>query len=109
MKPNFHCSGPKTRREFLKIGGLTLGGLGAAGIMPWKLAASDRIGEPSQDTAVILIWLPGGPPHMEMYDMKPDAPEEYRGAFHPVRTNVVGMDVCEHLPLHTRIADKYTI
>lgn len=106
MQPTRQCSGPLSRRNFLKLGALTLGGLGAAGIVPWKLQASEP-GTP--DTAVILIWLPGGPPHMEMYDMKPDAPAEFRGAFQPVRTNVVGMDVCEHLPMHARIADKYTI
>src|ERR1051325_10411947 len=98
------CPGPLSRRNFLQLGALTLGGLGTAGIVPWKLHAADARG--SEDTAVILIWLPGGPPHMEMYDMKPDAPAEYRGDFHPVRTNVVGMDVCEHLPMHTRIADR---
>jgi hypothetical protein len=97
-----------SRRNFLKLGGLTLGGLGAAGIVPWKLNATEQ-GDRTPETAVILIWLPGGPPHMEMYDMKPNAPAEFRGDFHPVRTNVVGMDVCEHLPMHTRIADKYTI
>src|SRR5262249_34949906 len=101
------CSGPQSRRDFLKFGALTLGGLSAAGIVPWKLAA-DEPGRIS-DTAVIFIWLPGGPPHMEMYDMKPNAPEEYRGAFSPIRTNVPGIDVCEHLPMHARIADKFTI
>jgi len=100
-----HCSGPQSRRDFLKLGALTLGGLGAAGIVPWKLQAA----ESTPDTSVIFIWLPGGPPHMEMYDMKPDAPAEYRGDFRPVRTNVPGIDVCEHLPMHTRIADKFTI
>src|SRR5947208_3426065 len=105
MTPPAACSGPVSRRNFLKLGGLTLGGLGAAGIVPWKLQAAEQ----SNDTAVILIWLPGGPPHMEMYDMKPDAPEEYRGAFRPVRTNVRGIDVCEHLPMHTRVADKFTV
>ncbi len=108
MKQTIRCSGPLSRRNFLKIGGLTLSGLGAAGIVPWKLHATDTPG-PSPDTAVILIWLPGGPPHMEMYDMKPDAPAEYRGDFRPVRTNVAGIDVCEHLPMHTRVADKFTI
>src|ERR1019366_8013195 len=88
------CRGPQSRRDFLKFGALTLGGLGAAGIVPWKLQAAER----TPDTSVILIWLPGGPPHMEMYDMKPNAPAEYRGDFRPVRTNVVGMDICEHLP-----------
>ncbi len=105
--PTLGCPGPISRRNFLKMGGLALGGLGAQGILPWKLQANER-GDAS-DTSVILIWLPGGPPHMETYDMKPDAPAEYRGDFRPVRTNVPGIDICEHLPLHTRIADKYTL
>ncbi|MFN9976627.1 MAG: DUF1501 domain-containing protein, partial [Phycisphaerae bacterium] len=54
-------------------------------------------------------WLPGGPPHMEMYDMKPDAPSDYRGLFQPISTNVPGFDVCELLPLHAKCADRYTI
>ena len=108
MNHPIFCSGPISRRNFLKIGGLTLGGLGAAGIVPWKVQAVER-GDRSPETSVILIWLPGGPPHMEMYDMKPNAPEEYRGAFRPIRTNVPGIDVCEHLPMHARVADKFTI
>src|SRR5215475_10283261 len=92
------CPGPFSRRNFLKIGALTLGGLGPAGIVPWKVQAADPA-DRTPDTAVILIWLPGGPPHMEMYDMKPDAPAEYRGDFKPIRTNVPGIEVCEHLPL----------
>jgi hypothetical protein len=103
-----YCPGPVSRRQFLKIGGLTLGGLGAQGVVPWKLQAQD-VRDRLSDTSVILIWLPGGPPHMEMYDMKPDAPEEYRGAFRPVHTVVPGLDVCEHLPLHTQTADRFTI
>ena len=108
MTQPHRCSGPMSRRNFLKIGGLTLGSLGTAGIVPWKVSATEP-GDRSPDTSVIFIWLPGGPPHMEMYDMKPDAPAEYRGDFRPVRTNVPGIDVCEHLPMHTRIADKFTI
>jgi hypothetical protein len=61
------------------------------------------------DTSVIFIWLPGGPPHMETYDMKPDAPADYRGEFGPIRTVVPGMDVCEHLPLHARVAEKFSL
>jgi hypothetical protein len=96
-----------SRRHFLQIGALTLGGIGANGLVPWKLRASD--GHTSSDTSVILVWLPGGPPHMETYDLKPDAPAEYRGDFRPVRTVVPGIDICEHLPLHTRVADKFTL
>jgi hypothetical protein len=61
------------------------------------------------DTSVIFVWLPGGPPHMETYDMKPDAPAECRGDFKPIKTNVPGIDICEHLPLHAKIADKFTL
>jgi hypothetical protein len=101
------CPGPMSRRHFLRIGALTLGGFGAHDLVPWKLSASEPGATP--DTAVIFIWLPGGPPHMENYDMKPDAPAEYRGDFQPIRTVVPGLDVCEHLPLHARSADKFTI
>jgi hypothetical protein len=96
-----------SRRHFLRIGALTLGGLGAADLVPWRLRAAE--GGATPDTSVILIWLPGGPPHMETYDMKPDAPAEYRGDFRPIRTVVPGLDVCEHLPRHARIADKFTL
>ena len=107
MKPaHAPCPGP-SRRDFIKFGALTLAGLGANGLLPWKLRAES--GPSMPDTSVILIWLPGGPPHMDTYDMKPDAPEEYRGEFQPIRTNVPGIDVCELLPLHARCADKYAI
>jgi hypothetical protein len=101
------CPGPLTRRNFLQIGALSLGGFGSAGLVPWKLSAAE--GASSSDTSVILIWLPGGPPHMETYDMKPDAPAEYRGDFRPARTVVAGLDVCEHLPLHARVANRFTL
>jgi hypothetical protein len=108
MKSSAHsCPGPVSRRQFLKIGSLALGGIGGLDLVPWQLHAEQS--KPSTDKSVILIWLPGGPPHMETYDMKPEAPEEFRGDFRPVRTNVPGIDVCEHLPMHTRCADKYTI
>ena len=58
---------------------------------------------------MIFLWLPGGPPHMETYDMKPDAPAEYRGDFKPIRTKVPGLDVCELLPLHAQAADKFAL
>ncbi len=99
------CPGPLSRRHFLKIGTLTLGGFGVGGLLPLRLSAQSA----SPDTAVILIWLPGGPPHLETYDLKPDAPSEYRGLFRPIRTNVPGIAVCEHLPLHARIADKFCL
>jgi hypothetical protein len=59
--------------------------------------------------SVIMIYLPGGASHIDMYDMKPDAPVEYRGEFSPIATNVAGLNVCELLPCHAKIADKFSI
>ena len=104
------CPGPVSRRSFLEVGSLGLGMLGLSDFLRLKAQAAERApGKNQKDTSIIFIWLPGGPPHMEMYDMKPDAPEEYRGLFRPVPTNVKGLDVCELLPLHTKCADRYTI
>ena len=101
------CPGPVSRRHFLKIGALSLGAVGVNGLLPLKLQAKD--GFPTADTSVIFIWLPGGPPHMETYDMKPDAPAEYRGAFRPIKTVVPGIDVCELLPMHAKVANRFTL
>src|SRR5881227_3118177 len=105
-RPTLACPGPPSRRDFLKLGALSLGGAGIGGLLDLR-ARAKAAGQSVPDTSVIFLWLPGGPPHMETYDMKPDAPAEYRGAFRPVRTNVPGIDVCEHLPRHTRVADRF--
>jgi hypothetical protein len=63
----------------------------------------------AKDTAVILLFVHGGPSHLETYDMKPAAPAEIRGPFVPIRSNVPGIDVCEHLPLHSKTAHRYTL
>jgi len=83
-------------------------GLGLAGLMEAQAKSAPK-GTSDKDTSVIFVWLPGGPPHMEMYDMKPEAPSDYRGVFVPRKTNVPGIEVCEHLPLHMKCADKYNI
>src|SRR6266480_5340687 len=88
-----------SRRDFLKIGGLALGGLS----LPQILRAEAESGIRSSHKAVIMIFLSGGPPHQDMIDLKPDAPAEVRGEFRPIRTNVPGIDICEHLP---RLAAK---
>src|SRR5205823_6845816 len=59
--------------------------------------------------AIIMVYLSGGPSHVDLYDMKPDAPVEVRGDFKPMRTNVPGMDICELMPLQATIADKLAI
>jgi hypothetical protein len=104
------CSGPVGRRSFLQMGGLGVAGLGLSDLLRYEAEASIR--ESSHipnDHSVIFIWLPGGMPHMETYDMKPEAPAEYRGVFNPIKTNVPGIEVCELLPMHAKIADKFTI
>ncbi len=53
-----------------------------------------------------MIYLPGGPSHMDMYDLKPDAPKEFRGEFNPIQTNVTGVQICEHFPMQAKMWDK---
>lgn len=100
-----HCFGPPTRREFLRIGTLALGGM----TLPNLLKARAAAGTSSIDTSVIMFWMWGGPSQLETYDLKPDAPSEYRGPFSPINTNVPGLDLCEHFPLQAKIADKLSI
>src|SRR5262249_33648534 len=86
-------------------GALGIGGLTLADLLRLRAHAS----APAPAKAVILINLPGGPPHIDMYDMKPDAPAEYRGEFKPIKTNVSGFDICELMPRQARIADKLAL
>lgn len=108
-RTNPHCSGPVTRREFLAAGMMGVGGLCLPDLLRLQSQAAEAGVPIDQETSVIFVWMPGGPPHMDMYDMKPNAPAEYRGAFHPIPTNVRGIDVCELMPRHAEIADRYSI
>jgi hypothetical protein len=101
------CDG-LTRRSFVKAGFLALGGLTLADYLRLKAKASEQ-GEPTRDTAVILFWMGGGPSHIDMYDLKPNAPVEFRGEFRETATNVEGIRISEHLPMHTRVMDKMSI
>ena len=95
-----------SRRQLLRTTTLGFAGLGLADVM--RLQA---VGAPDQPRAksAIMIFLSGGPSHLDMYDMKPEAPLEYRGEFQPIRTNVPGIEVCELMPMQARIADKFAI
>jgi len=89
-----------------------MGGLPLPDFFRLRAAATESTGhrqELPQDTSVIFLWLPGGPPHMETYDMKPEAPSDYRGVFSSIPTTVPGLDVCDLLPMHAKIAHKYNI
>jgi hypothetical protein len=101
-----HCHGI-SRRSFLKVGALSVGGLTLADLLRLRAAVAEK--PRSVNKAVIMVYLNGGPSHMDMYDLKPDAPVEYRGEFKPTQTNVPGMDICELFPLQAKIADKYAI
>ena len=101
-----YCDGV-SRRHFLRVGGLGMSGLGLPGLLRPKVRGSIRT--EARDKSVIMVYLPDGPSHLDMYDMKPNAPVEFRGEFNPIRTNVPGIDVCEHMPRHIGLADKFTI
>jgi uncharacterized protein (DUF1501 family) len=98
------CPGPLSRRDFLRVGALALGGL----TLPDLLAARAESAS-APDTSVILFWMWGGPSHLETYDLKPDAPTEYRGPFRPIRTTVPGLDVCELFPLQARLGERLAL
>jgi len=106
-----YCPGPMSRRSFLEAGYLALGGLGLSDLLQRRALANsiDAASDKQDDTAVIFIWLLGGPSHMETYDMKPNAPSDYRGQLNPISTSAPGMDICELLPLHAKVADKFSI
>src|SRR5436190_4086106 len=91
-----------SRRNFLKIGALGLGGLA----LPQLLEAETQAGIGKSHKAIIMIYLPGGPPHQDMFDLKMDAPSEIRGEFKPIRTKVPGIQVCEQLPRMAAMMDK---
>jgi len=101
-RPNRLCDGV-SRRGFLTIGGFAMGGLA----LPSLLRA-----EPAQETshrAIINVYLPGGPSHMDMFDMKPDAPKEIRGDFSTIQTNVPGIEICELFPQMAKMMDKFIL
>jgi hypothetical protein len=98
------CDGV-TRREFLRVGTLSALGLTLSDAM--RLRSASAAGQ--RDVACILIWLDGGPSHLDTFDLKPDAPLEIRGEFQPIPTNVPGIQVCEHLPLTARQMDKVAV
>lgn len=94
-----------SRRSCLQIGGLALGGLALPEILRAQAAGGGR----KAAKGVIMVLLPGGPTHLDTFDMKPDAPAEVRGEFRPIATNVPGLEICELLPKLAGVADKYTV
>ena len=93
------------RRNFLKIGAFGAG-LTLADMLRLRGTAATTGSTPK---AAIMINLPGGPSHLDMYDPKPEAPVEYRGEFKAIRTNVPGVQICEHFPLQAQMWDKFAV
>ena len=98
------CDG-MTRRDVLQIGAMGAGGLTLSDLL--RVEARAETG--SSHKALINIHLAGGPSHPDMFDLKPEAPREFRGEFEPIATNVSGIDICEHMPMLARVAEKYAI
>lgn len=74
-----------------------------------RLKAQGAVDSRRSNNAIIMVYLFGGPSHIDTYDMKPNAPVEFRGEFQPIRTKVPGFDICELMPLQARIADKMAL
>jgi hypothetical protein len=96
-----------TRRNFLQIGGASLCGVTLLDVLR---AQAQAAGAPAPKAKQIIVcWMAGGPPHTDMFDMKPDSPTDYKGEFKPIKSKLPGLDVCELMPRLADVADKYTI
>jgi hypothetical protein len=102
MEDSSPLCGAVSRRGFLQIGSLGMGGLTLAQLLQREAAAGIK----GSHKAVIMIYMVGAPSHQDMYDLKIDAPSEIRGEFQPIQTNVPGIQICEHMPRLAAIMDK---
>src|SRR5207237_1693755 len=94
-----------SRRHFLRAGALGLGG----GTLAAVLREEAHGGGAGPPKSVIYIVLGGGPSHIDMYDLKPEAPAEYRGPFKPIATKLAGVQICELMPLQAQIMDRLAL
>lgn len=95
-----------SRRGVLRVGALGLGGLTLADLLRSEVGADT---EPRRPKSVIYVVLDGGPSHLDMWDLKPQAPVEYRGPFSPIATKLPGVQICEHMPLQAAMLDRATL
>jgi hypothetical protein len=105
-QPRGYCDG-ESRRNFFRVGGLAAGSLLFPELLRRRAAA-----EPAHvraNKSIIMICLGGGPSHIDTYDMRPDAPSEYRGEFRPTASKVAGMPMCELMPRQAAIADRFAV
>ena len=106
--PDLNCDG-RSRRQFLKIGGLAMGGLALPQLLRAEALSNPINSKPRSLKAVIMIFLSGGPSHQDMFDLKMDAPAEIRGTFRSIQTNVSGIEICEHMPRLAKMMDRFAI
>jgi len=102
-----YCDG-LSRRSFIKLGVAGMASVGLPGLLRARDVSAQSTRE-RKDTSVILIWLDGGPSHMDLYDLKPDAPAENRGIWKPIPTRVPGFEISELFPKQAAVADKFSI
>jgi hypothetical protein len=95
------------RRDFVRVGALSTLGLTMADLFRTRTRANDAA-EPKAK-ACIVLWMSGGPSHMDTFDLKPDAPSSHRGTFNPIDTKASGVQICEHLPKLAEQADKFSV
>ncbi len=108
-KSGRYCDGI-SRRSFVQLGMAGMASIGLPALLKAKESAASKLASGgAKNTSVILIWLDGGPSHMDLYDMKPDAPIEYRGIWQPIRTNVPGIELGEMCREQAKVADKFSI
>jgi Protein of unknown function (DUF1501) len=102
------CPGTLPRRAFLRAGIAGASGLSLAQLLRAESRAAETVST-SPGRSMIVLWLWGGPSHMETFDLKPEAPAEFRGEFRPVPTSVPGLEISEHLPLLARCAHRFSL
>jgi Protein of unknown function (DUF1501) len=109
VTPARRCLGTMGRRAFLRSGLIGLGSLSLAHLLRLESQAAMPGRPQANRKSILVVWLWGGPSHMDTFDLKPDAPAEYRGEFRPIPTNVPGIAICEHLPRLAKLADKFAL
>ncbi len=106
--PGYHRQAD--RREFLQVGALGPLGLTMSGLLQARAtAAAQGVAAPKREVSCIMIWLRGGPSSIDMWDLKPGAPDTHRGEFKPISTNVPGIQISDQLPLTAQQADKFCL
>ena len=107
--PEFRRLLRQDRRGFLRSGFLGFAGLSMSNLLRLEAQAKAAGGKTARDKSVIILWMRGGPSQHETWDPKPDAPQDYRGAFGAMSTSVPGIQICDLLPLSAKIQHKYSI